>query len=226
LTLTRHLHIQFLWIDALCIVQDDHAELEIEASIMQNIYSGSSITIAATNAADNSVGCFFPDSNLDCNLDKTSAFLAISNTGGGSGAIVRVQQGDIRKFAKESVLNTRGWVLQEMVLSNRILHLMRSRLYWECRSECRTETGLVFDQAMRYYGSIPILPDNIQIGAIEIWWKWIESYSRRCFSFPEDRLPALSGIVRHYQVATKDIPIRGLWERSLHQDLLWTGSRG
>jgi hypothetical protein len=78
LTLTRHLHIQFLWIDALCILQDDHAEWEIEALRMQGIYSGSSITIAATDAADSSVGCFFPDSSLDSNSDKTRAFLLLA----------------------------------------------------------------------------------------------------------------------------------------------------
>ncbi|KAF8857790.1 HET-domain-containing protein [Acephala macrosclerotiorum] len=90
LTLTRHLHIQFLWIDALRIVQDDHAEWGFEASRMQDIYSGSSVTIAATDAANASAGCISPDSGPDRNLNKTSAFLAISNTRGSSGAIVRV----------------------------------------------------------------------------------------------------------------------------------------
>lgn len=143
LILTRHLHIQFLWIGALCIVQDDKGEWEVEASRMQDIYTGSSFTIAATDAAGSSVGCLSSDASLNQDLVKSSAFLGVSNTGDGSGAILRVQPGDIRKSAEESVLSTRGWVLQEMVLSNRILHLMRSGLYWECKSECRTEADLV-----------------------------------------------------------------------------------
>jgi hypothetical protein len=218
LTLTRNLHIQFLWIDALCIVQDDYAEWKIEASRMQDIYSGSSITIAATDAADSSMGCFFPNPSK---LDKASVFLTITNTEHDSGAIVRVQPDDIRTSAENSVLNTRGWVLQELVLSHRTVHCMRSGLYWECRSECRTETGLVFDRSAKHQSSVPGLPQNIPIGATKTWWKWIESYSRRRFSFPKDRLPALSGIVQYYQTATKDVPILGLWERSFHQDLLW-----
>lgn len=218
LTLTRHLNIQFLWIDALCIVQDDHAEWEIEASRMQNIYSGSSITIAATDADNGSVGCFSVNSAPE---DESGAFLVVSNIGEDSGTIVRVQPKDLRTFAEDSVLNTRGWVLQEMVLSNRIVHCMRSGLYWECRSECRTETGLVFDRSAMHLGAIPILPDDSRLDMNITWWEWMESYSRRRFTFPEDRIPALSGIVRHYQTATKDVPILGLWERSLHQDLLW-----
>jgi len=119
------------------------------------------------------------------------------------------------------VLNTRGWVLQEMVLSNRIVHCMNSGLYWECRSTCRTETGMKFDRSTMIKSAVAILPDDTQDGTNKIWWNWIESYAGRDFSFPKDRLPALSGIVQNYQHATKDVPILGLWERSFHQDLLW-----
>jgi hypothetical protein len=112
LNLTRNLQIQFLWIDALCIVQDDYAEWMVEASRMQDIYLGSSITIAATDAADSSMGCFFPSPGK---LDKDSLFLTTRAAEQGSGTIIRVQPGDIRTSADKSVLNTRGWVLQEMV---------------------------------------------------------------------------------------------------------------
>jgi hypothetical protein len=221
ISLTCHLGIQFLWIDALCIVQNDHAEWEIEAAKMQDIYSGSSITIAATDAADSSEGLFSPNPNPDPKQDKISAFLAVRSIRNGLGAIVRVQPNDIRLYSENSVLNTRGWVLQEMVLSNRIVHCMRSGFYWECRSNCRTETGLIFDRSTMSSGTAAILPHDSQIGMNKVWWEWIESYSRRRFSFGQDRLFALAGIIRHYQKATKDIPILGLWERSLHHDLLW-----
>lgn len=49
----------------------------------------------------------------------------------------------------------------------------------------------------------------------------MENYSHRRFSIPKDRLPALAGIISHYQVNAKDTPILGLWESSFHQDLLW-----
>jgi hypothetical protein len=135
--LTHDLGIQFLWMDALCIVQDDYAGWELEASRMKDVYSGSLITIATPDAAGGPGGCFFP--NSECH-DKAGAFVA---TGGDSGVIIRVQPRDIRTFAEDSVFNTRGWVLQETVLSNRVVHFMRSELYWECRCECRTETVLV-----------------------------------------------------------------------------------
>lgn len=50
LTITRALDVPYLWIDALCIIQDDHNDWQIEASKMKDVYSGSLITIAATHA--------------------------------------------------------------------------------------------------------------------------------------------------------------------------------
>ncbi|PQE10982.1 heterokaryon incompatibility protein [Rutstroemia sp. NJR-2017a BVV2] len=218
MTLTYNLNIQYLWIDALCIIQDNDAEWKAEIPRMQDIYSGSSITIAATDAIDCSVGCFFPEPR---ELDKSEVFLTISNTGCDVGTIVRVQKGDIRTSAGYSALNTRGWVLQELVLSHRTVHCMRAGLYWECRSECRSEAGLVFDRAANHQSSVPVLSGNMRHATFKTWWKWIESYSRRHFSFWNDRLPALIGIVQYYQQATEDVPILGLWEGSFCQDLLW-----
>jgi hypothetical protein len=61
-------------------VQDDRVEWETEASRMQVFYSGSSITIAATDAADSSAGFFHLKHSGENNLDRTSAFLPIRNT--------------------------------------------------------------------------------------------------------------------------------------------------
>lgn len=46
-------------------------------------------------------------------------------------------------------------------------------------------------------------------------------YSRRQFTFTKDRLPAMAGVIQHYQAITGDVPILGLWEKSFPQDLLW-----
>jgi hypothetical protein len=229
LTITRALKIPYLWIDSLCIVQDDYLEWQNESPRMQEIYSGSSLTIAATDAPDTSAGCFFRDnrssesgSNKSSdNVDQNGGiFVTTNNLGGNSATILRMQRSDIRKSTSDSVLNTRGWVLQEMVLSHRTVHCMHSQLQWECRSVCKTEIGVEFDSLAMRHSSIPILPRKTSV-MNKIWWKWMESYSQRRFTFPKDRLPAMAGIVQHYEAATGDTAILGLWEGSLHQDLLW-----
>jgi hypothetical protein len=46
--ITRMLGLQFLWVDALCIIQGDSIDWQRESSKMDNIYGNASITIAAT----------------------------------------------------------------------------------------------------------------------------------------------------------------------------------
>lgn len=55
---TNRLGVNFIWIDSLCIVQDDHDEWLSEASKMASIYSQSVFTIAATRAHNGDDGCF------------------------------------------------------------------------------------------------------------------------------------------------------------------------
>ncbi|KAH6721524.1 heterokaryon incompatibility protein-domain-containing protein [Leptodontidium sp. MPI-SDFR-AT-0119] len=223
ITLARSLEINYLWIDALCIVQDDNAEWQQEASRMQDIYAGSDLTIAATDAPDGSTGCF-PPRTVELLLDGTSntVVFATKDSNSNQERIVQFHVGDSRQVASHSILNTRGWTLQEMVLSHRILHCMRSSLFWQCKTHFKTETGLTFDYstpAMRHNLFSALDPTSKDMH--RNWWTWMESYSRREFSFPSDRLPAMAGLVHHYQAASRDEPMLGLWERSFTQDLLW-----
>jgi hypothetical protein len=55
--ITRKLDVRFLWIDSLCIVQDDPSDWEVEASKMASIYSASFLTIAAVSSFNGNGGC-------------------------------------------------------------------------------------------------------------------------------------------------------------------------
>jgi Heterokaryon incompatibility protein (HET) len=57
-TITRRLGFQYLWIDALCIIQDSEIDWETESAKMGSIYQDSVLTIAASDARDGRGGCF------------------------------------------------------------------------------------------------------------------------------------------------------------------------
>jgi hypothetical protein len=57
---------------------------------------------------------------------------------------------------------------------------------------------------------------------MSMWHAWIEDYSSRDFTYENDRLPALAGLVQYYQLNTKDISLIGLWISTLHLDLAWS----
>ncbi|PVH76440.1 hypothetical protein DL98DRAFT_517907 [Cadophora sp. DSE1049] len=194
-------------------------EWEKEASRMQNIYAGSDLTIAATDSPDGLSGCF-PDTSSYGSM--YAEVFATTNTASGQECIVQVHVGDLRTVASDSILNTRGWVLQEMVLSHRTLNCMHSALFWQCKTHLRTDSGLVLNcSAPSIRQSISGAPDATTTEMHRYWWTWMESYSERQFTIPDDRLPAMAGLVRHYQTASNDEPMLGLWKRSFTQDLLW-----
>lgn len=56
--MAQSLGIPYVWIDALCIVQDDDEEWQKEAACMGKIYEGSHLTICAAQSANSTQGCF------------------------------------------------------------------------------------------------------------------------------------------------------------------------
>jgi Heterokaryon incompatibility protein (HET) len=58
ITITRHLGFRYIWIDSLCIIQNDKYDWEMEAAKMALVYKGSQLTIAATSSKDGNGGCF------------------------------------------------------------------------------------------------------------------------------------------------------------------------
>jgi hypothetical protein len=60
--IVQALGVRFLWIDSLCIVQDDVLDWKQESVRMAAIYSNSYINIAATGSSDSRGGCLYPRS--------------------------------------------------------------------------------------------------------------------------------------------------------------------
>lgn len=123
ITITRSLGIPYLWIDSLCIVQDDALNMHDEIARMHDIYSGSTITIAATDGDNASAGCFpsqcYPVASSPVDdgtgfIQDGSIFATTETSENNSAAMIRMYRGDSRQWASKSILNTRGWVLQEV----------------------------------------------------------------------------------------------------------------
>jgi hypothetical protein len=55
---TRRMAIRYLWIDALCIVQDDYEDWITQAPLKGTVYQNSRLTIAAHSAYDSTIGLF------------------------------------------------------------------------------------------------------------------------------------------------------------------------
>lgn len=130
-----------------------------------------------------------------------------------------VRFGDFKphELRQQAHLSTRGWTLQEQILSRRNLHCLDSELHWQCRCEYKTQSGQVFHGGGLEYGlGQKVLQER------GTWYRWVEDYSMRRFTVASDRLPAFAGISDYYQSITGNNVVLGIRLDSLASDLSWT----
>lgn len=134
--ITRSIRIQYLWIDALCIVQDDHEDWAREAMTMAQVYTQSFITIAASSSADGDGGCF---QSLPSTPSVTLKWTLNNSTKPEKVHFRKSNTNRFRDAVLKGPLNRRAWVLQERSLSPRILYYTNDGLFWECENAIRMD---------------------------------------------------------------------------------------
>lgn len=219
----KDLGIRYLWIDALCITQDDEAEWRREAELMADLYHNATITLAATASVDGSGGLLHP-------REQNHHIPTLKWTKLGNTERVSFQAHDPDTLAKEVLdapLNQRGWVLQEMLLSSRIVHFSRRQLLWHCQSTATSETHTwptdleATDIPFARLGALR-LPAQPRVAGVDRHWELIvERYTKCQLTYQHDKLAAIAGIAKAWTQKTGDRYVAGLWERTLPVSLLW-----
>ncbi|KLU90825.1 hypothetical protein MAPG_09351 [Magnaporthiopsis poae ATCC 64411] len=136
---TRRLGIRHLWVDALCIVQqerpnDPGSDWAVEATRMGSYYANAACTLAASSAEDCADGflCDRPACRLPpgapVSVDFDDVFLGRRSRLRSPGRLVP----DPKAAMERSALLRRGWCVQERALSARILYFARDAVFWEC----------------------------------------------------------------------------------------------
>ncbi|KAK0710052.1 heterokaryon incompatibility protein-domain-containing protein [Lasiosphaeria miniovina] len=133
----RALGYGWLWIDALCIVQDDGADVARELARMGDVYRCAEMTLAAQGAASAHAGLFaLPSAGSGGVLRPCKVSIVVSGPGftvARAATLAGVANGP-------DFLAARGWVLQEEVLSSRALVFAGAQIAWECMQMTARET--------------------------------------------------------------------------------------
>lgn len=169
-TLVRRFNCRYLWVDSICIVQDDPFDSQTEASQMASIYRNSSLTIAAAKAKNDDDGPFSEINEQPKALELGSYAIPFP-------VYVRYQRDEAQYIMglldwpkkRDHPLSERAWVFQERVLSPRIVFFGHNEVARGCTSALACQC----DPTMRHYKD-----DHISVVACQ------DSHLKASFSLP------------------------------------------
>lgn len=227
ITIASRLDLDYIWIDRLCILQDCQEDWSREASRMAFIYKHAYLTISASCASHEHQGCFRKRNAAGIQpWCLTSNPLLPSNQSGWSHVSSHVASKEPKIYQKEGgklgYLADRGWIFQERVFSQRIIHFAEEEVYWECKelqaSEAWPEPTKYFSMNMGFRPSIASNSLRKNQNEQQLWYHLVKEYSPREFTYDRDKLPALSGLSREraeLRKDTKDEYLAGLWRSTM-----------
>ncbi|OAQ58352.2 tol-like protein [Pochonia chlamydosporia 170] len=220
---TRALGIQYLWIDALCIAQPlqggNVSDWDTEAKLMELVYGSAYCTIAATSAENWKEGFLrrpkMPRYSYGRRRD-------IDNRDYG-----RSTKRDFIEKVIDGPLNQRAWVLQELVLSRRVIHFTKTGIYWSCGRGAACENAGVIAEPGR--GDSFIFDPDFPKSLINWGYRFIlqaikmlfEMYAGRRLTYNSDRQIAISSLVKRMESVLDTKCRHGIFESYLHRLLLW-----
>lgn len=244
LHITRQLGCRYIWIDSLCIIQDSPEDWAIEAMAMKDVYGNSSCNIAALgNPGD---GCFVTRNPLN--------FFPCWIGGGmepnSEGSVYAFKHYNPSLDSREdhqggSPLLRRGWVVQEKLLSTRVIYMGAPQLYWECARHTLSEGVPVTEESapiIPFYNQLVcskpdfralhgqtrnsvshVLQHEAQdmIDLCKCWMNMVSGYCKMEFSRKEDRLIAFAGVAKAIADGRGWTYVAGTWREFWPFDLLW-----
>lgn len=126
---TRELGIRYLWVDALCIIQEDAEDWGRESAVMGQIYRKSLCTLAAAVGNDCNTGLFKRREAAEL---SASRMLFIEGGQSDRGLILQPSLDHWYSSVELSTLSTRGWVMQERILAARTIFFTEEGIFWQC----------------------------------------------------------------------------------------------
>ncbi|KAL8383357.1 hypothetical protein RB595_006891 [Gaeumannomyces hyphopodioides] len=219
--------IPYLWVDAICILQDDITDWQRQCVDVARLYAGAAVTICAASSTSCREG-FLGQRGHRIRMPFSS-----SKRPGLSGSFylqfkyATSQPNDIffdpDADVAHSRWSSRGWTFQENIAASRKLVFGSSNIHYYSLGSVRS-MGCPPRRRVDSSALSQKRPDDLD-EIYSSWYRVLTSYSRLgrdAFQTARDILPAISGLASHYQVWTQDSYHAGLWKEDLFRGLMWT----
>lgn len=229
--IVKRLGFRYLWIDALCIVQGNLTDWDVESRNMGAIYSIAAIVISAVASHNTREGIFRENPHVltgdnkdfDNEIEMGHDLITACRT--------KPQEVWETEIKKHFPLLTRGWAFQERLTPMKLVHFGRLELTWECKTgqwcQCSNfqlgEKGRApktnLHGALQLSLGMPFVAHTIRR---PMWREIVKSYSRRSLTNREYRLTALYGLAQIFGgTQYESMYLAGLWRNALPYDLMW-----
>ncbi|KAF5613802.1 uncharacterized protein FSUBG_414 [Fusarium subglutinans] len=237
ITLTRRLKCRYLWVDALCLLQNDTNDLELGVNVMDLVYERAWLTVVAACGHD---------ANARLPGVREGTRVGSHNT---SEIVPGVQMGIVAGLdglLKRSVYGSRAWTFKEHVLSRRVLYFIDNKVFFRCRAAEHAEHFVDdLSQPLVDSTSRSLLPSDVLMNdpafslSIMLFY-----YTKRVLTNQNDASRAMAGITRRIAERMKCEFFQGLpaamfdlfitflacgttiHRRSTFPSYSWTGWRG
>ena len=229
---TRALSIPYLWVDALCILQDDISDWERQCTDMAQLYRSAHIVLCAASSGSCLQG-FLDERGRRIRMP----FLSTIDPSVVSSYYLHfkyavcsrsVMFSEVAADMEHNRWGNRGWVFQESWSASRKLIFGNANLHLYCPTGIES-MGIEkqrLEERLSDENSLSIAhPDTLSKEELYASWATLVCrYSRfedHSFTKATDLLPALSGLASEYHRHIQDVYYAGLWGEDLFRGVMW-----
>lgn len=208
--LVANLGERYLWVDSLCICQDETENKMNQIMDMGNIYGQALFTIVAASGTT---------ANAALPGVRESSRKSTQRTECVQDMILANELPQLHDIIDQSYWNTRGWTYQEKKLSKRCLIFCKAHVFFQCNRTVFNEDSGLRDHAVGGERARKIRREGQPVW--RMYRKAVADYTKRTISYESDAVNAFQGIATLLQPAFKGDFLFGLPETELDVALLW-----
>ena len=208
--LVRDLGERYLWVDSLCICQDNLEDKRTQITNMGKIYRQALLTIVAATGSDANAGL----PGVQARPRKIAQRAEYVQN-----MVLVNELCQLEDIIEPSYWNTRGWTYQEAQLSKRCIIICKTHIFFRCNQVVHKEDSGTRNVAVRGDRASKIRAERQPIW--RSYQKAVAEYTKRSLSDDSDAVYAFQGIADLLQAAFKGDFLFGLPETELDIALLW-----